>query len=118
MLLTRRFLQNLILARGVTATLIFDVEIRFYIYSSDHTFYIQNISVLPGQVWVLRVGGPAGQVEALVLPAGAVAAQQGTVNSGNYGEEGKCLIAHSRVTRLGHHVTIIISLCLSKVIDL
>ena len=48
----------------------------FLFYSSDRTFYIQNISVLPGQVGVLRVGGPAGQVEAVILPAGAVSAEQ------------------------------------------
>ena len=76
MLLTRRFLQNLILALGVTATLIFDVEIRFSILLSQPTFYVQNISVLPGQVGVLRVGGPTGQVEAVILPAGAVPAPQ------------------------------------------
>ena len=36
MLLTTRFLQNLILALGVTATLIFDVEIRIYILLIAH----------------------------------------------------------------------------------
>ena len=55
------------------------VRSDFLFYSSDRTFYIQNVAVLPGQVGVLRVGGPAGQIEAVVLPAGAVSAlHQGT----------------------------------------
>ena len=85
MLLTTRFLQNLILALGVTATLIFDVEIRFSILLSQPTFYVQNIPVLPGHVRVLGVGGPAGQIEAVFLPAGAVS------------DEGKSLSAHCRI---------------------
>ena len=48
----------------------------FLFYSSDRTFYIQNKPVLSGQVWVLRVGRPAGEIQAVVLPAGAVAAEQ------------------------------------------
>ena len=45
MLFTTRFLQNLIRARGVTATLIFDVEIRFSILLSSDliTHFISRI---------------------------------------------------------------------------